>query len=48
MFVYFSHHFVTVPPLGWVRAAHKHGNTMLGQFGLKASVTLCKEIEKFC
>ena len=37
MFVYFSHYFVTVPPLGWVRAAHKHGNMILGQFGMEAS-----------
>jgi hypothetical protein len=24
-FVYFSHHLVSVPPPGWVHAAHKHG-----------------------
>jgi Glycosyl hydrolase family 85 len=24
-FVYFSHHLVTVPPAGWVKAAHLHG-----------------------
>jgi hypothetical protein len=25
VFVYFSHHLVTVPPPGWIHAAHKHG-----------------------
>lgn len=29
-FVYFSHHFITVPPYGWIRAAHKHGVKILG------------------
>ena len=24
-FVYFSHHLVTLPPTGWVKAAHLHG-----------------------
>lgn len=24
-FVYFSHHLVTLPPPGWVHAAHRHG-----------------------
>ncbi|KAJ6579582.1 glycoside hydrolase family 85 protein [Mycena vulgaris] len=30
MFVYFSHHRVTVPPPGWVTAAHRQGVKMLG------------------
>lgn len=25
VFVYFSHHLVTIPPKGWIHAAHKHG-----------------------
>lgn len=25
IFVYFSHHLVTIPPPGWVAAAHLHG-----------------------
>jgi mannosyl-glycoprotein endo-beta-N-acetylglucosaminidase len=25
VFVYFSHHMVTIPPKGWIHAAHKHG-----------------------
>ncbi|KAF9236910.1 glycoside hydrolase family 85 protein [Melanogaster broomeanus] len=29
-FVYFSHHRVTVPPSGWINAAHKQGTKMLG------------------
>ncbi|EFN77158.1 Cytosolic endo-beta-N-acetylglucosaminidase [Harpegnathos saltator] len=29
-FIYFSHHFITVPPYGWICAAHKHGVKILG------------------
>ncbi|KAI0751806.1 glycosyl hydrolase family 85-domain-containing protein [Daedaleopsis nitida] len=29
-FIYFSHHRVTIPPSGWVTAAHRHGVKMLG------------------
>lgn len=25
VFVYFSHHLVTIPPVGWIQAAHLHG-----------------------
>ncbi|XP_050424931.1 cytosolic endo-beta-N-acetylglucosaminidase [Adelges cooleyi] len=29
-FIYFSHHFVTIPPIGWTNSAHKHGVKCLG------------------
>lgn len=29
-FVYFSHHCVTVPPLGWIEACRAHGKPCLG------------------
>lgn len=31
-FVYFSHKMVTVPPPGWINAAHLHGVPVLGTF----------------
>eukprot|EP00850_Spirogloea_muscicola_P020113 SM000207S06188 [mRNA] locus=s207:137974:139855:- [translate_table: standard] len=31
-FVYFSHELVTVPPPGWISAAHLHGTQVLGTF----------------
>ncbi|XP_078736724.1 cytosolic endo-beta-N-acetylglucosaminidase [Lampetra fluviatilis] len=32
LFIYFSHHTVTVPPVGWVNAAHRHAVPILGTF----------------
>ncbi|KAH6934549.1 hypothetical protein HPB50_025299 [Hyalomma asiaticum] len=38
-FVCYSHHMVTMPPLGWISAAHKHGVKVLGSFILKEDDT---------
>uniref|UniRef100_A0A1I7ZTW0 Mannosyl-glycoprotein endo-beta-N-acetylglucosaminidase n=1 Tax=Steinernema glaseri TaxID=37863 RepID=A0A1I7ZTW0_9BILA len=32
IFNYFSHHMVTIPPIGWTNAAHKHDTQILGTF----------------
>lgn len=29
-FCYFSHAFVTIPPLAWLQAAHRHGTAVIG------------------
>ncbi|XP_075559810.1 cytosolic endo-beta-N-acetylglucosaminidase-like [Dermacentor variabilis] len=31
-FIHYSHHMVTIPPPGWISAAHKHGVKVLGTF----------------
>ncbi|XP_072795842.1 cytosolic endo-beta-N-acetylglucosaminidase isoform X7 [Vicugna pacos] len=43
IFVYFSHHTVTIPPVSWTNAAHRHGVCMLGTF-----ITEWKKGEQLC
>ncbi|ETE62741.1 Cytosolic endo-beta-N-acetylglucosaminidase, partial [Ophiophagus hannah] len=43
IFVYFSHHLVTIPPVVWTNAAHRNGVLMLGTF-----ITEWMEGEKTC
>ncbi|KAK2829182.1 hypothetical protein Q7C36_017172 [Tachysurus vachellii] len=43
IFNYFSHHMVTIPPVMWTNAAHKHGVLSLGTF-----ITEWTEGEKIC
>ena len=43
IFVYFSHHLVTVPPPGWVDAAHNNGVVILGTI-----ITEWDEGKKIC
>ncbi len=30
MFIYFSHHFITIPPESWINAAHENNTRILG------------------
>ncbi|XP_006886401.1 PREDICTED: cytosolic endo-beta-N-acetylglucosaminidase [Elephantulus edwardii] len=43
IFVYFSHHTVTIPPVCWTNAAHRHGVSVLGTF-----ITEWSEGAKLC
>ena len=42
-FVYFSHHLITIPPRGWIQAAHKNGVEVFGTI-----ITEFKEGKKIC
>ncbi|GAB1598562.1 cytosolic endo-beta-N-acetylglucosaminidase-like [Argonauta hians] len=46
MFIYFSHHFVTIPPAGWVSSAHYNGVLILGTVITEHDVgaKICNEI----
>lgn len=43
IFVYFSHNFITIPPLCWLNVAHQNGVRVLGTF-----ITEFNEGEKIC
>ncbi|XP_059684389.1 cytosolic endo-beta-N-acetylglucosaminidase [Gavia stellata] len=43
IFVYFSHHIVTIPPVCWTNAAHRNGVPVLGTF-----ITEWTDGEKLC
>jgi mannosyl-glycoprotein endo-beta-N-acetylglucosaminidase len=43
MFIYFSHHFVTIPPESWINAAHENNVRMLGTI-----ITEFGQGEKLC
>ncbi|VDM43463.1 unnamed protein product [Toxocara canis] len=40
VFVYFSHQFVTIPPVGWIDQAHAHGVIVLGVESYEFSRTM--------
>ena len=48
IFCYFSHHFVTIPPIGWINAAHVNGVSVLGTFITEGDVgqAFCTEMLK--
>ena len=35
IFIYFSHHFITIPPESWINAAHENNVRMLGMQNFK-------------
>ncbi|KHN77582.1 Cytosolic endo-beta-N-acetylglucosaminidase [Toxocara canis] len=46
VFVYFSHQFVTIPPVGWIDQAHAHGVIVLGTIitEWESGAKICSEV----
>ncbi|KAK7085021.1 hypothetical protein SK128_026538 [Halocaridina rubra] len=46
IFIYFSHHLLTIPPPCWVNAAHLHGVKVLGTFitEWEAGAVICQKL----
>jgi len=42
IFVYFSHHLVSIPPVTWVNAAHRNGVAVLGTF-ISENKDICRQ-----
>ena len=47
-FIYFAHVLVTIPPVGWINAAHQNGAKILGTFILEwdEGSKICQELFK--
>jgi len=43
-FVYFSHHFITIPPPGWIHAGHSHGVPVLGSLKINPILSIIQPI----
>ncbi|OQR76827.1 endo beta N-acetylglucosaminidase-like [Tropilaelaps mercedesae] len=44
VFIYFSHHLVTVPPCSWIKQAHSNGVKILGTFIVEWNTKLAEEL----
>lgn len=48
IFIYFSHHFVTIPPPGWIKIAHKNNVKILGIYineNIQIMYLICNDFE---